>query len=321
MSATYVYGLVGADARLPEDLKGLGPSGRVSTIAHGEVAAIVGDVPVDRPIGTRDDLLAHEAVVDAVAATTAVLPMRFPAVVESDGVVEELIAPHHDHFVDVLDALDGKVQFTLKGRYEQDVVLAELVEEDPEIRALQEKVRELPGWASSWSRRWRSGATTRASGSCSGWSRSRPRSWPTGPASRTTWSTRRSSSNGPASASSRTPWRTRAATSPAGCGCGCSARSRPTTSSRRDELGLLTGLLGLPLAPVRGVVWLAEQIRDQAEEQYYDPARIRAELDRVDEGRRSGELTEEEAAELENELLQRLMAGRRSPGVGGDRGG
>ncbi|HLU53990.1 MAG TPA: gas vesicle protein GvpG [Pseudonocardia sp.] len=86
-------------------------------------------------------------------------------------------------------------------------------------------------------------------------------------------------------------------------------------------MGLLTGLLGLPLAPVRGVVWLAEQIRDQAEEQYYDPARIRAELDRVDEGRRSGELTEEEAAELENELLQRLMAGRRSPGVGGDRGG
>jgi chorismate mutase len=75
-------------------------------------------------------------------------------------------------------------------------------------------------------------------------------------------------------------------------------------------VGLLTGLLGLPLAPVRGVVWLAEQIRDQAEEQYYDPARIRAQLDRVDEARRSGELTEEEAAAAEEELLQRLMAGR-----------
>jgi hypothetical protein len=33
-------------------------------------------------------------------------------------------------------------------------------------------------------------------------------------------------------------------------------------------VGLLTGLLGLPLAPVRGVLWLAEQIQDQAEEQY-----------------------------------------------------
>lgn len=72
-------------------------------------------------------------------------------------------------------------------------------------------------------------------------------------------------------------------------------------------MGLLSGLLGLPLAPVRGVVWLAEQIRDQAEEQYYDPARIRAELELVDAARRSGELPEEECAELENELLQRLM--------------
>jgi chorismate mutase len=76
-------------------------------------------------------------------------------------------------------------------------------------------------------------------------------------------------------------------------------------------MGLLTGLLGLPLAPVRGVVWLAEQIRQQAEDQYYDPARIRAQLERIDEARRAGELSEEECAELENELLQRLMTRRR----------
>lgn len=77
-------------------------------------------------------------------------------------------------------------------------------------------------------------------------------------------------------------------------------------------MGIVTGLLGLPLAPVRGVVWLAEQIRDQAEEQYYDPVRIRAQLERVDEARRSGELPEEECDALEEELLQRLMA-RRGP--------
>jgi hypothetical protein len=70
---------------------------------------------------------------------------------------------------------------------------------------------------------------------------------------------------------------------------------------------LVTGLLGLPLLPVRGVMWLAEQILEQAEEQYYDPARIRAQLEQVDEARRTGELSEEEGAEIENELLQRLM--------------
>jgi hypothetical protein len=70
---------------------------------------------------------------------------------------------------------------------------------------------------------------------------------------------------------------------------------------------LVTGLLGLPLLPVRGVMWLAEQVLEQAEEQYYDPARIRAQLEQVDEARRTGELSEEECAEIENELLQRLM--------------
>ena len=75
-------------------------------------------------------------------------------------------------------------------------------------------------------------------------------------------------------------------------------------------MGLLTGLLGLPLAPVRGVLWVAEQVKDHAEEQYYDPVRIRAQLERVDEARRAGEISEEEAAELENELLQRLMVRR-----------
>jgi chorismate mutase len=72
-------------------------------------------------------------------------------------------------------------------------------------------------------------------------------------------------------------------------------------------VGLVTGLLGLPLFPVRGVMWLAEQVLEQAEEQYYDPARIRAQLEQVDEARRTGELSEEECAEIENELLQRLM--------------
>lgn len=152
MTATYVYGLVSADAELPEDLVGLGPSGEVTTVAHEAVAAIVGDVPLDRPLGTRDDLVAHEAVVDAVAATTTVLPMRFPAVVEQEGVVEELLAPHHDQFVRALEQLEGKVQYTLKGSYEQDVLLQEIVEEDAGIRELQERIRGVPEDASYYDR-------------------------------------------------------------------------------------------------------------------------------------------------------------------------
>jgi hypothetical protein len=72
-------------------------------------------------------------------------------------------------------------------------------------------------------------------------------------------------------------------------------------------VGVVTGLLGLPLLPIRGVVWLGEQILSEAEGQLHDPARIRGELEQVDEARRRGELSDEECAEIENELLQRLL--------------
>jgi hypothetical protein len=149
---TYVYGLIKADTEIPDGLTGLGPSGRVSTVAYGRVAAIVSDVPTDRPLGVRGDLVAHETVLDAVAARDAVVPMRFPAVVEEHAVVDELLAPNEEHFVALLDSLQGRCQFTLTGRYEQDAVLREVLEGDEEIRALREKVRELPEDAAYYDR-------------------------------------------------------------------------------------------------------------------------------------------------------------------------
>ncbi len=76
-------------------------------------------------------------------------------------------------------------------------------------------------------------------------------------------------------------------------------------------MGLLTGLLGLPLAPVRGTVAVAQQVLKQAEEEYYDPARIRAELDEVARQREDGTLTDDEATAWEDALIERLMIGQR----------
>ena len=140
----HVYGLIKSDTVVPDGLRGLGPSGEVSTIAHGRVAAIVSDIPADRPLGVRSDLLAHEAVLGAVTARAAVVPMRFPSVVEEDVVVAELLAPNHDYFLALLEELEGCVQFTLMGRYEQDAILREVVAGDNRIRALSHVVRVLP---------------------------------------------------------------------------------------------------------------------------------------------------------------------------------
>lgn len=81
-------------------------------------------------------------------------------------------------------------------------------------------------------------------------------------------------------------------------------------------MGLITGILGLPLAPLRGTVAVAEQILHQAEEDFYDPARIRAQLEEVARQRASGALSEEEADAWEDELVGRLMVGRNRPREG-----
>jgi hypothetical protein len=71
-------------------------------------------------------------------------------------------------------------------------------------------------------------------------------------------------------------------------------------------MGLIGGLLTLPLAPVRGVAWVFDQVMDEAEAQLYDPARIRTELADAEAALERGEIDEETYEALERELLGRL---------------
>ncbi|KAB2349019.1 gas vesicle protein GvpG [Actinomadura rudentiformis] len=79
-------------------------------------------------------------------------------------------------------------------------------------------------------------------------------------------------------------------------------------------MGLFTGLVTLPLAPVRGVVWLAEVLKEQAEAQLYDPGKIAAEMQYIADAVAAGEMSEEEAAEREEELIARLIQNRSQGG-------
>ena len=78
-------------------------------------------------------------------------------------------------------------------------------------------------------------------------------------------------------------------------------------------MGLITGLLTLPLAPLRGTVAVAELLMAEAEKQLNDPERIRAELDRVESLREQGVLTADEATAWEDELIERLVGQQGTP--------
>ncbi|MEU8650631.1 gas vesicle protein GvpG [Streptomyces sp. NPDC048737] len=81
-------------------------------------------------------------------------------------------------------------------------------------------------------------------------------------------------------------------------------------------MGLISEVLLLPFAPVRGSGWVIQQVVQEAERIYYDPATVRAELSRLEEQLEDGSITEEEFDRMEDELLDRLdTAMRRSTGT------
>jgi uncharacterized membrane protein len=73
-------------------------------------------------------------------------------------------------------------------------------------------------------------------------------------------------------------------------------------------MGLLTGLLTLPLAPVRGTMWIAERLLEEAERELNDPRAVEQRLLEAEERFERGEISEEEFELIEDELLRRLTA-------------
>ena len=71
-------------------------------------------------------------------------------------------------------------------------------------------------------------------------------------------------------------------------------------------MGLFTGLLLLPLAPLRGTIWIAERLAEYAEEQLDDERAIRRLLLEAEAALEAGDLSEAEFDRFEDELLDRL---------------
>ncbi|WP_327297359.1 MULTISPECIES: gas vesicle protein GvpG [unclassified Streptomyces] len=71
-------------------------------------------------------------------------------------------------------------------------------------------------------------------------------------------------------------------------------------------MGLLSGVLLLPLAPVRGVVWISDRLIDAAEQELHDPGVIRAQLAELNRCLDDGEITLAQFEREEERLLDLL---------------
>src|SRR6266566_1971733 len=121
----YVYCVIRSEDALRFGAVGLGTvPAEVSTVHYKDIAAVVSDTPIEVFDATRENVLAHERVNEAVMRDHTVIPMSFGTVFKTRDDIIELLRGAYSAFIDVLLKMEDKVEFGLKVLWERDVAVA-----------------------------------------------------------------------------------------------------------------------------------------------------------------------------------------------------
>jgi hypothetical protein len=139
----FLYAVVPSDVEPTEDAEGIG-HGAVSTVTHQDIAALVTEVGLDRPLGKPEELRTYQQLLDGTAVVAPVLPVRFGAVLTDADAVADLLATYHDEFAAALGELEGLVEYAVRGRYVEQALLTEVLAENSQIQQMRDQVRSQP---------------------------------------------------------------------------------------------------------------------------------------------------------------------------------
>lgn len=133
--AVYVYGVMASSAPSIPAVDGVG-SAPTRAVRRGGLAALVS------PITSTDlrarDVRAHWRVLEHAFEQTTVLPVRFGTVMANeDDVAERLLEPNAERLAELLAAMDGMIQLNVKGRYDEESLLREILRETPALERLR----------------------------------------------------------------------------------------------------------------------------------------------------------------------------------------
>ena len=152
MGGLYVYGVTRAGARSGSAPSGVGDR-PVQTVERGTVAALVSEVPDESVAPRAKNLTAHTEVLRAAMDDGTVLPMRFGVLMpDADAVRHDLLELREPWLTGMLEALDGRVEMTVSAMYREDVLLGEVIRDDPGIAKLREQIQGKPAAATHFER-------------------------------------------------------------------------------------------------------------------------------------------------------------------------
>jgi hypothetical protein len=136
-----VHGLLGAAeaAEVDTDELTLAAEREIAVIVEGELAAAVSHTDSVEAVPSRANLMAHARVLEHLAEVATVAPMQFGVIVDDHDALASSVEEQHDRVLAVLERLEGHLEFRLRGRYEEDEVIREVVAGDPRAVRLRGK--------------------------------------------------------------------------------------------------------------------------------------------------------------------------------------
>src|SRR5262245_22028176 len=142
----YVYCIIKATEMQRFGAIGLGTEpGEVYTVHYKDIAAVTSDTPTEVPDATRENVLAHERVNEAVMRGHTVIPMSFGTVFKTREDIVELLRGAYEAFTDVLGKMEDKLEFGLKLLWDRDVAVREVEKDDEEVRRLKSEISSQKG--------------------------------------------------------------------------------------------------------------------------------------------------------------------------------
>ena len=135
----YIYCIVGTGEARNFGPIGIGDRGDpVTTISYKDLGVVVSSVPMTKYVVSKETMLSHEKVIEAVMKDHALLPVRFYTVAPNAEEIRSLLRRRYLEFKKLLRELDNKVELGLKAFWrDMNAIFQELASESGEKKRLR----------------------------------------------------------------------------------------------------------------------------------------------------------------------------------------
>ena len=142
----YIYCIIGTDQTINYGPLGIGGRGdTVSTLGYQGISCVVSKSPLANYVLSRENLMAHQLVIEKVMKEHTVLPVRFSTIAASAEDIRGFLRKRYAEFRNLLSDMDNKVELGLKVMWKNMApVFGEIANANKEVRRLKEKIDASP---------------------------------------------------------------------------------------------------------------------------------------------------------------------------------